>query len=277
MKRSWFPFYLLIPLHLFSHGAQALELFHSDTANTTEIISDQGMVCDQNQKQCMAEGHIQVKRGKSVLTCDKLIAYFDQGQSSKKELKMLEAIGHVHISSKEDGYDATSTYGRYDVAQQVVTLKGRPVIKHNKIEIYGTGDIIYDQIKNSATTRRRATLKRQDKLLQANELIVYFKRSGEQEEKALDHLIAKGNVIVSSPIEIAQGEHGSYYEATDTAELWENVIISRDDGQIRGQRARVDLTTGKSQMLHPSKGIGDQRVQALLLSRDKGNATASSN
>jgi LPS export ABC transporter protein LptC len=254
---------------------QVLGLFHSAPANRTEIITDQGLICDQNQKQCMAEGHIQVKRGKGVLTCDKLIAHFDQGPTGKQELKMIEAVGHVHIFSKEDGYDATCHYGCYEVSQQGITLKGSPVIKHRKIEIFATGDVIYDQVKNKMETHHRATVKRQDNLLQANALIVYFKMDDKQKAKSFDHLIANGDVIVSSPDEIAQGEHGSYFDATDTAELWGHVVISRHNGQLRGERAKVDMNSGQSQILQPSNGSYDPRVQALLLSKDKGKVQTS--
>ena len=248
----------------------AFELLNSNEATVTEILTDQGLVCDQDQKICMAEGNIQVKRGKGNLTCNKLIVHFDQGEKGKQELKTLEAFGNVHIFSPEDGYDATSEYGRYDVDQQLVTLKGNPIIKNQGLEIFGTGDVTYDQIKNIAATSYRATMKEQDKLLQANQLIAYFKKDPEKNSNTFDHLIANGDVIVSTPTEIARGENGSYYETTKTAELWNNVVISRFDGQIRGPRAKVDMDTGQSQMLQPvTDPAAQQRVQALLLPREK--------
>lgn len=262
---------------LVSRESLAFDLFHSDNTTVTEVLADQGMTCDQDHKKCFAEGNIQVNRGKSILTCKKLVVHFAKGAQGKQELKMLEAFGDVHIYSPEDGYDAQSDYGCYEAAQQLVTLKGNPIIKHKDLEIYGTGPIVYDQAKETAETASRATMKKQDRLLQANNLIAYFKGDKDTNAKTFDHLIANGNVIVSSPAEIAQSKSGSYYAATNTAELWDNVVITRSDGQIRGQRAKVDMNSGQSQMLQPANTpINQQRVQALLLPKEKAKVQSAS-
>jgi lipopolysaccharide export system protein LptA len=270
MRKNLIVFGLIAIVFMVIHECLAFELLNSNDTSVTEIITDQGIVCDQEQKICMAEGKIQVNRGKGILTCNKLIVHFDKGEKGKQELKTLEAFGNVHIFSPQDGYDATSEYGHYDVHQQLVTLKGNPVIKNKGLEIYGTGDVTYDQAKNIAATSHRATMKEKDKLLQANQLIAYFKKDEESNANTFDHLLANGNVIVSTPTELARAENGSYYEATKNAELWNNVVISRFDGQIRGPRAKVDMETGQSQMLQPATDpVSQQRVQALLLPKEQ--------
>lgn len=277
MRKYWITHSILVFMSVFTFESKAFELLGSDTSTVTEILADHGMVCDQEKKQCTAEGNVRVFRGKSTLTCDKLVAYFVKNAQGKQELERLEAFGNVHIFSQEDGYDAKSAYGSYEVDTQLVTLKGNPVIKHKELEIHGTGPITYDQVKEKATTASRATVKKQEQLLQANELVAHFKRDEDNNSKSLDHLTAHGNVVVSSPTEIAQAEYGSYYEATSTAELWNNVVITRYDGQIRGPRAKVDMKSGESRMLHPTNSpIKQQRVQALLLPKEKDKVKAPS-
>lgn len=253
-------------------STSAFDLFDSDSITTTEILSDQGIVCDQEGKLCKAEGNIQVKRGNGMMTCEKLIAHFSKDAAGKQKLQMLEAFGKVHIFSPEEGYDATSTYCRYEVNLQLLTLSGSPVIKHKNLEIYGTHTIIYNQLQNIAIAPERATIKKEDKLMQGNVVTAYFETTQKDKSRktTFHHILAEGNVIVSTPEEIARGNHGSYYENNQVAELWEQVVITRCDGQILGERARINMESGQSQMLQeaPHKP-GEGRAQALLLPKQK--------
>src|SRR5215469_8222123 len=100
MKKYFMSYCIMAFISIVTHETSAFELFNSANTTETEVLADQGMTCDQDKQLCVAEGHIQVNRGKSILTCNKLVVHFAKGAQGKQELKMIEAFGDVHIFSR---------------------------------------------------------------------------------------------------------------------------------------------------------------------------------
>lgn len=65
---------------------------------------------------------------------------------------------------------------------------------------------------------------------------------------AISRIEAIGNVFVSSPTETAQGETGDYDVDKKVVVLVGNVVITRGQSVLRGNRATVDMVSGRSTM-----------------------------
>ena len=108
--------------------------------------------------------------------------------------------------------------------------------------------------------------------LRADQLVVHY-RDKASESNAIRLIEAHGNVFLSSPTEIAQGENGVYNLDTDKVELTGSVVLTRGESVIRGERLDMDLITGKSRVSgHTGQDLGPGdfntgtgRVKALFV------------
>ena len=105
--------------------------------------------------------------------------------------------------------------------------------------------------------------------LRADKLIVHY-RSNAAESNAISMIEAFGNVFLSSPTEIAQGEKGVYNLDTDKIELTGGVVLTRGESVIRGDRLDMDLASGRTRVSSTSAAAqqgdpGSGRVKALFV------------
>lgn len=110
--------------------------------------------------------------------------------------------------------------------------------------------------------------------LRADQLIVYY-RSESNDQNSIRLIEAEGNVFLSSPTEMAQGDKGVYNVDADTIELIGSVVLTRGDNVIRGDRLYMNLSTGQSKVVSDTVASGGQgRVKALFV--PKSGSTESS-
>ena len=102
--------------------------------------------------------------------------------------------------------------------------------------------------------------------LRADKLVVYY-RANAKNSNAIRLIEAYGSVFLSSPTEMAQGAKGVYNLDTDTIELTGEVVLTRGENVIRGDRLEMDLATGKSRVSGVSAGTsqGSGRVKAIFI------------
>ena len=86
---------------------------------------------------------------------------------------------------------------------------------------------------------------------------------------------AEGNVIIASPEETAEGRFGTYDVLAKLVTLEGQVVLTRGDNVIRGERLELDLVSGKSRIIGagPETAGGDApsngRVRALFTPKTK--------
>ncbi len=114
-----------------------------------------------------------------------------------------------------------------------------------------------------------------DLILKADKLIVHYK-SGTGGQNNVSRIVAEGNVFLASPDSTAQGDHGVYDVEGDSMVLTGNVVLTRDENVIRGNRLTLDLVTGKSRMEGAAEVAGatgapakGDRVKALFVPKSK--------
>lgn len=246
-----------------------------DKSLPLEINAQKGMVCSQDKKRCTAFGSdkapVVAMRGTSRLACEKLVVYFKDARADSKsedaiqqDIEKIETFGSVNFSDTKGGFKATSQYGIYRASKGQLSLQGNPVLKEGDMTVLAGSEVIFYEQAHMAVTLGRSTLKRGDKLMQADTFRVYFV-GGQSGKLIFERLEAQGNVVISTPTEIAKANRGIYRSQTQVAELFDNVILTRKDGQLRGDYGRYDMATGKSQLFNRyGKKTGGQQVQAIL-------------
>ena len=241
-------------------------------ASPLEINAEKGLICSQDKKHCTALGPVVSTKGTSVLTCQKLVAYFQDAADKKaqstasqtQDIKKIEAFGSVTFFDTQGGFKATGQYAHYTPAIGQLHLKGNPVLQDADTMVLAGSEVIFYENASMALTVGRSTIKRQDKIMQADILKIYFTK-GADNKLVFDRLEADGNVVISTPTEIAKSKRGVYRAQTRIAELYDNVVLTRTDGQLRGNYARYDMASGQSQLFN-NKGStpSSRRVQAIL-------------
>ncbi len=274
MKNLTFFFFcccaLMNPLKAFSFESQG-------NTSPLEINAQNGMICSQDKRRCTASGPVVSTKGNSVLKSEKLVVYFKNESFPKTEksddnprqdVERIEAIGNVHFfdtrGSKQGGVEATGDYALYQEEKGKLILEGHPILRDAQTLISGGDQVIFYEKAQMAKTVGRSTVKRDDKLMQADVFNVYFTKDATG-KLSFDRVEAHGNVLISTPTEIAKAKRGVYANTTQVAELFDDVVITRVEGQLRGNYGRYDMASGQSQLFQ-NQGTREpgKQVQAIL-------------
>jgi lipopolysaccharide export system protein LptA len=97
--------------------------------------------------------------------------------------------------------------------------------------------------------------------LRADRVTVHYRDKAEGGGKEIARIEAVGNVFVSSPEETAQGASGVYDVPGRTIALEGDVVLTRGENVIRGERLELDLRAGVSRI----EGGAGGRVKGLFL------------
>ncbi len=105
--------------------------------------------------------------------------------------------------------------------------------------------------------------------LRADVLVVHY-RSREDNQNSISLIEAEGNVFLSSPTEMAQGDRGTYDVDAQLVRLDGSVVLTQGENVIRGDHLVLNLATGQSKMASvASADGGKQRVKAIFVPESK--------
>lgn len=121
-----------------------------------------------------------------------------------------------------------------------------------------------------------------DLTLSADRLRVHYRGSGDAADESaagstgtIRRIEAFGNVVVTSPMETAQGATGVYDVASRQVTLDGQVVLTRAQNVITGEHLVLDLNTGVSRMIAggtASEGAPpEERVRAIFTPQDGGD------
>ena len=121
-----------------------------------------------------------------------------------------------------------------------------------------------------------------DLVLSADELKVHYEGKGSGvgiaagQSNTIRRIDAEGHVIIASPEETAEGDHGTYDVPAKMVTLEGKVVLTRGANVIRGERLELDLVTGKSRIVGAPATVADggretssERVRALFTPKAK--------
>lgn len=247
----------------FAADAPAQTLGFGDSGDAPiHIEADNGIEWQRSNQLYLATGNARASQGGSTVEADQLVAYYRPNEAGDNEIYRIDAIGNVRILSTAE--QATGDKAVYDVFNGVLVLTGETVrLDTAQDTITARDSLEYYEKRQLAVARGDALAVRDDRRLKADILMAHFSNnqgSGDARGDELERIEAVGNVLISTPTDIVVAERGDYDLASGLAQLSGGVKITRGDTQLNGERAEVDLNSGKSRLL--SDG---QRVRGVFL------------
>ncbi len=279
MNRSSFLTFLVL-IASTSVAAQTLSFRSDDPDQPIEVLAEQGIEWQQEQKRFIARGSARAKQGDVEVFADELVAHYRDNDTGATDVFRVEAFGDVTIQSA--GETATGNAAVYDFDTAVLVIEGAPVRLETPDGIVTAYDTIqYWENENVAVAEGNAMAEKDDQKLTADTLTARFKelpgsdngsarRSGE-----LSRIEGHGNVRLESKGDIILGERGRYDLDSGIATLDGNVRLTSDRNQLQGGFAVVDTNNGISTLYASEAEAGvpgpskAPRVRGLLVPRPK--------
>jgi lipopolysaccharide export system protein LptA len=243
---------------------------NTGTALPVAIEADQGVEWRQNEQVYIARGNATAKRGDTSIRADALYAHYRKTQDNRQEIYKITGEGAVKITTPKE--TITSDAAEYMVETGVFTLKGKPVQIDSGKSTLTAAVVVYDSKAKMANVTGGAQVVEEQKRVRADRFVAYFKEEGGKQ--SLKRVEAHGNVIITTPTEIARGNRGDYDSESQVATLSGNVRLTRGDNQLNGDRAEVNMKTGISKLLAGESGPASvsrtnpaegKRVRVLLM------------
>ena len=240
-----------------------------DQANNKpiNIEANEGIEWQRNEKVYIARGDAHASQGDVTVRADELMAHYRPNKTGTDEIYKIYASGSVQISSKTEL--ATSEKAIYDLIAGVLIMTGGPVslitpedkiIAHDSLEYY--------EGKQLAIARGKAMAVRGERRVRADILRAYFGAENKKRNSSkIERIEADGNVHLSTESEIVTADRGDYRINDGLAEVSGEVKITRGKTQLNGDRAEVNLNTGRSRLLtsKPGSKNPNKRVRGIIM------------
>lgn len=223
--------------------------------NENKVITTQGTV---NKAQDVLKGdeitaffkdtkQFEIERAYSnghteIYTTGKAI-FADSGEYIKKD-GMARLFDNVKIVDSS-GYTATGDKGEYDMTKRIFTLIDNVQIKDKSGYTASAKSGVYDIAKKTITLSDGVKIVKNKSTVTAPKA-VYF--------QAKDEFHFYDDVKVEQEDYVATANSGVYFVKKNVAELNDNVIITKNGNQVRGDKAISDFVTSKSRLIPTKKG-----------------------
>lgn len=261
------------------------------------IEAEKGIEWRQKSKVYVARGNATVIRGDITVKADTLTAHYrtkkdaggnDKGGTDKGGAKKAAAdakppakpagFAGALAGGGADVYKVTAEgnvrivqadkriagdLGVYDLDTGIFRLTGRHVsMETAKEKITANRKIEYRTQQKIAIVEGNAIAHKDDKKVRADRFTAFF-ANGKDGNLEIQRVIAEGNVVITTPTEVATADRAIYNHKTGIAQLVGSVKLTRGDNQLNGDRAEVNLKTGVSRLL--AKKGRDGRVRVLVV------------
>ena len=157
----------------------------------------------------------------------------------------------------------------YDLGKAILVLKGRKVrFVTAEDEVTADRQLEYWETKQMVVARGNAYAVRGAKRLRADVLSAHLRKNKGGKTK-IYRVDAFDNVHIVTEQDTITADRGVYDVESATATLTGSVKLSRDDNQLNGCSAEVNLNTGISKLRScTSPGTGKSRVRGFFLPRN---------
>lgn len=243
--------------------AQSLNFSSGGSDVPIEIFAENGIEWQQESLIFLARGDARAVRGEVEVRADLLRAYYRKSETGATVITRLDAEGNVKISTP--GEKAYGNKGIYDIENAILVLSGGKVrYVTGTDEITADDQIEYWEKKQMAVARGNAVATREDKRLRANVLAAYF-RNNEKGKSSVYRIEAFDNVQIATDKDQAVSDRAVYNVESGIATLTGSVKIIREQNELNGCSAEVNLNTGVSKLFScPAAVQGGDRVRGFI-------------
>jgi len=276
-----------------------VDLNSGNAGRPLEVYADQGLELSQDSKAIIARGNAKAIRGNVTVTADTLTArYRDkakdasapakkadktadktaqggaQGGTGSSEIYQVDADGHATIASPTQTVYGDHAVYNIDTANVLVTGHDLRLVTPTDL-VTARDSLEYWEEKQQAVARGNALAKRGEKTIQADLLTADFAKN-DQGQLAITKAHGIDHVKLVTAKETVTGDKGDYDVESGIVIVTGSVHITRDESQLDGQYAVVNLNTGISR-LYPTipgaAGGGSQRVKGVFVPKSKDDET----
>jgi lipopolysaccharide export system protein LptA len=244
----------------------------SDEGGPVEVFADEGIEWRQKDGVFIARGNAKAVRDGLTVFADELRAYYRKQKAGGTEIWRLDANGNVKVVSRGD--TAYGDKGVYDLDNAVVVLTGKDLRLITPEERITASDSLEYWIgRDLAVARGDALVVHGERRLRADIL------TAEMEGRAnagsdVRRVNGFGNVTAVTDNEVIIADKGSYDVAADMVTLSGAVKITRDDNQLNGCGAEVNLKSGVSKLFScAGNGAagenGGQRIRGMFVPKNE--------
>ncbi len=248
-------------------SAQGLNLGGAGGDTPIEVYADNGIEWQQDNLLFVARGDARAIRNGVEVLGDELRAYYRKTTAGDTEIWRLDAHGNVRIISASD-----TAYGDraiYNADQQVLVIDGKaPRLISGEDTLTAEKQLEYWEARQFAVARGNAVAVREQKRVRADVLVAHFRQDKTGANKVY-RVDAYDNVFIKTATDTATGSRGVYNVESGIATLTGSVKLIREDNELQGCRAEVNLNTGISRMFSCSPEQGGKRVQGVLVPKKK--------
>ncbi len=225
-----------------------------------EIEASQSLEWLSEESAYVARGNATLRQGDVVVSANTLTANYREGDDGKTEIWRVVADGNVRIATPTQ--QVSGDRGVYDIPTDVFTLTGSDLRLETENETITASDSLeYWKAEQIAVARGNARAVRGTDQIDADELKAELSETADGRMQ-IDNLAATGNVVITTPTDIARGDHGLFDRQTNIATLSGSVRLTRGQNQLNGDFAEVNLDTGVSRLLSQPGANG--RVQGIF-------------
>ena len=223
-----------------------------------EIDASEGVEWNQDQKVYIARGNARAARGDTTISADSLVAHYRGDVTGKTDIYMVEAVGHVVVTSKDSRI--VGDHAVYNLDNGSAVLTGQGLRASSKDQWVTARDSMeYWEKQNAVIARGDATAANAQQQVKADTLTGYF-RTDPGGTKKLYQVEGAGNVVITSKGSVVRAAKAIYNMDSDIATLEGGVKISRGKNQINGEHAVYNLKTGQAKITG-----GGSQVKTLLV------------
>ncbi len=247
--------------------AQSLSLGGVKGDVPIEVYAEDGIEWQQDGSLFVARGNARAVRGEVEVLSDELRTHYRENPDGQSEVWRLDAIGKVRIISNSE-----TAYGNraiYNADQKVLVIDGdNPRLVSGQDTLTASQQLEYWELKSFAVARGDAVAIRDKKQVRADVLVAHLK----PDAKGQTHVYrvdAYDNVRIRTERETATGDRGVYNVDSGVATLTGRVKLVRDDNELRGCRAQVNLNTGISKLFACANQGGSSRVQGTFIPKNR--------
>lgn len=220
----------------------------SDDSLPLAVDADQSIEWHQEQKAYVARGNAVATRGDMQVSSDVLIAYYREIPAGGTEIWRLAAEGNVLLSTPTQKVEGDRAV--YDIDRRVAVVTGDGLRLTTPTDVVTARDSLeYWEDRRLAVARGDAVAVRNQNKVNADLLVGQFEEgaTGSLEMRRID---AQGDVVITTPTDVARGERGVYDLSTEVATLTGGVRLSRGKNQLNGDAAEVNMKTGVSRLVN---------------------------
>jgi len=247
--------------------AQSLSLGGVKGDVPIEVHAEDGIEWQQDGSIFVARGNARAVRGEVEVLSDELKAHYRETPGGQSEVWRLDAVGNVRIISNSE-----TAYGRraiYNADQKVLVIDGdKPRLVSGKDTLTASQQLEYWELKKFAVARGDAEAVRDNKRVRADVLVAHLKPDAKGQTRVY-RVDAYDNVRIRTGRETATGDRGVYNVDSGIATLTGAVKLVRDDNELRGCRAEVNLNTGISKLFACANQSGAGRVQGTFVPKNR--------